>query len=92
MRAKVIVKLLVLDSATGRVTGSLQMRQFPVHFGNELTDRIIVATPDGLVASFHEQGRAQPVFHRNPERRPLLPDMAPDEPAAGAAEPAPQTN
>jgi len=85
-------KLLVLDSATGRVTGSLQMRQFPVHFGNELTDRIIVATPDGLVASFHEQGRAQPVFHRNPERRPLLPDMAPDEPAAGAAEPAPQTN
>ena len=66
------------------------MRQFPVHFGNELTDRIIVASPDGLVASFHEQGRVTPVFHRNPDRRPLAPDMAPDEPVEGT--PAPQTN
>jgi outer membrane protein assembly factor BamB len=85
-------KLLVLDNATGRVTGSLQMRQFPVHFGNELTDRIVVASTDGLVATFHEQGRTVPIFHRNPDRRPLMPDMAPDEPAEGTAEPAPQTN
>jgi outer membrane protein assembly factor BamB len=85
-------KLLVLDMATGRVTGSLPMRQFPIHFGNELTDRIIVASTDGLVASFHEQGRVMPVFHRNPDRRPLLPDMAPDEPAEGTPAPAPQSN
>ncbi len=85
-------KMLVLDAASGRVSGSLPMRQFQIHYGNELTDRIIVASTDGLVASFHEQGRTLPVFHRNPDRRPLLPDMAPDEPAEGAAEPAPQTN
>ena len=77
-------RLLVLDAATGRVTGAVPMRQFQVHFGNELTDRIIVASSGGLVATFHEQGRAQPIFHRNPDRRPLSPDMAPDEPAAEA--------
>ncbi|QDT55718.1 outer membrane biogenesis protein BamB [Caulifigura coniformis] len=85
-------KLLVLELATGRVTGSIPMRQFEIHYGNELTDRILVATTEGLVASFHEQGRTLPVFHRNPDRRPLLPDMAPDEAAEGTAEPAPQTN
>ncbi len=84
--------LLVLDSATGRVTGSLPMRQFPLHYGNELTDRIIVASKDGLVASFHEQGRSLPIFHRNPDRRPLQPDLAPEESADGMAEPADQGN
>ncbi len=63
-------RLLVLEAGTGRVTGSLSMRQFPVHLANEMTDRIVVATRTGLVAMFHEQGRTQPIFHRNPDRRP----------------------
>lgn len=77
--------LLILQRQTGRITGSLPMRQFTIHSGNELTDRIIVANKGGLVASFHEQGRTLPIYHRNPDRRPLLPDMAPDEPAADVA-------
>lgn len=83
--------LVSLDRATGRITSRLSMREFSVHAANELTDRLYLATPTGLIASFHEQGQSLPMFHRNPERSPILPELAPDEPAAAPAEAAAET-
>lgn len=80
--------LLVLDRATGAVAGRIPMREYTIRSANELTDRIFMATSDGLVACFREQGLSTPMYHRYPERRPILPDLAPDDDAAPAAEPA----
>jgi outer membrane protein assembly factor BamB len=80
--------LLALDRATGDVVGRIPMREFSIRSANELTDRVFMATTDGLVACFREQGQSTPLYHRYPERRPILPDLAPDDGAAPAAEPA----
>lgn len=45
-------------------------------------DRIFLASPSGLVVALRERGRSFPQYHMFPERRPILPEFAPDPPAA----------
>lgn len=88
--------LLMLDRENGVVLGSLPARSLSVRLANERTDRLFLSTEDGLVVALHETGREFPLYHMHPERRPLLPDMAPettpDEAPAEAVEAAPETN
>jgi outer membrane protein assembly factor BamB len=79
-----LLSLLAVDRASGRITGRVSMRQFTVRVPNELTDRIFMATPAGLVVCIHERGQTFPIFHKNPDRRPITPDLAPDEGASDA--------
>jgi hypothetical protein len=63
----------------------LPLRDFTVRYGNELTDRIYLATSRGLVICLRENGQEFPIYHRYPERQPILPEFAPEEdPAAGS--------
>jgi len=78
--------LVSIDRSNGRITSRLPLREFSVHGPNELTDRLYVSTPNGLVACFREQVQTLPIFHRNPERRPILPELAPEKPAGAPAE------
>jgi len=70
--------MLVMDRGTGRVTGRLETRHLKIHSPNELTDRIYFGTTTGLVACFRERQSSLPVFHRHPERRPIMPEFAPE--------------
>ena len=68
-------RLVALDRADGRIINSISMTDFTVRHGNERTDRIFLATPNGLVVCLRETGRDFPMFYRFPERRPLMPEL-----------------
>ncbi|MCA8999122.1 MAG: PQQ-binding-like beta-propeller repeat protein [Planctomycetaceae bacterium] len=84
-------RLLVMDRENGAIVGILNLRRYSLSISNERTDRIILATPSGTVVSIREISSDYPVYHLYPERRPLLPMMAPEEdapPADTSVEPA----
>ena len=72
--------VLLLDQRNGRQIGTFSMRQFPVRIANERTDRLYFSTVTGLVVCLRERDREFPLFHKSPEKRPILPDVAPDKP------------
>lgn len=76
-------QLAVMASKDGAQIGSLPMKDFPVRYGNELTDRIYAATKTGLVVCIREQNKEFPSYHMFPERQPILPEFASDDEAAG---------
>ena len=71
--------LLILSRANGGIIGSLPLRQFPVRFANDRTDRIVMATKGGLVMMLQEIGHSIPRYHMHPERLPILPEFASEE-------------
>ncbi len=74
--------LLVLSREDGALVGSIPLREFPIRIRNDRTDRLYLANSTGLVICLREQGRPYPMFHRFPERQPIVPILAPDESAA----------
>jgi|GEM_PF-343112 len=85
--------LVVVNRSSGYVVGVMPLKGFTVRYGNELTDRLIMATETGLTVCIREAGQEFPTYHAHPERQPILPEFAPDNPeddepaedAAGAA-------
>ncbi len=76
--------LVLVDRADGSIRGALPLRSFGKRYENDHTDRIYVATNSGVVLALREKGQEFPIFHKYPERRPLLPELAPEEPPAPA--------
>jgi outer membrane protein assembly factor BamB len=77
--------LLILDRENGNVLGVLNLREYSLRVSNDRTDRVYLSTPSGTVICLREMNSDYPIFHRNPDERPLLPELAPDEPAAAEA-------
>ena len=73
--------LLILDRNDGSLIGSVAMRGFTKSVNNERTDRIFICDEAGLVLGLREQSAEFPVFHAYPERRPIMPLLAPEEEA-----------
>lgn len=71
--------LVLLDKSTGGPRGVLPLRHFSTRISNELTDRVIMATPAGLVVMLHERDQDFPIYYQNPEHRPILPLFADEE-------------
>jgi outer membrane protein assembly factor BamB len=78
--------LNILSRDHGEPLGFFPLGQFTRHLANEHSDRIYVATESGLVMCLHERGREFARFHMHPDRQPILPDFAPSDPEAPAAE------
>ena len=79
--------LIILGREDGKTLGTLPLRRFSRRISNGRTDRIIIATPSGTVACIREVGREFPIYHMFPDRRPLLPEFAPEPNAAKKAAP-----
>ena len=78
--------VLILDrQGDGAVLGVLPYRDLSMRFQNDRTDRIYLGTESGLIVCLREVGRDFPKFHMYPERSPILPEFAPDEPLEDAA-------
>lgn len=75
-------QVAVMSSKDGAPIGSLKLKDFPIRYGNELTDRLYMATKSGLVICIREQNKEFPTYHMFPERQPILPEFASDEPVA----------
>ena len=71
--------LVMVTKDRGQIVGSLELRRFAVRIGNDRTDRIYLSTDSGLVICMRQKGHADPVYHRFPDRLPLLPEFEPEE-------------
>jgi outer membrane protein assembly factor BamB len=83
--------VLLLNPKDGRQIGAFSMRQFPIRVANERTDRLYLASDHGLLVCIRERDRDFPLFHKNPDKGPILPEVAPEvgaKTAAGAKKPA----
>jgi outer membrane protein assembly factor BamB len=54
-------RLLVLDRARGSLLSALDVRDFNVPVRNEVTDRVYLASNDGLIVCLHDRGHPKPL-------------------------------
>lgn len=95
-------EIVIVDTADGKTVGKLPYRQFILTPTNDRTDRMFLTTQNGLIVCVKERDSAIPSYHLHPERRPILPEITPEEgmeapaegmpaePPADAAAPAPE--
>jgi outer membrane protein assembly factor BamB len=76
--------VVLLNRANGRAVGSFSLRGMPVRIANDRTDRLYFASEKGLVLCVRERERDYPLYHKQPEKRPVEPEIAPEN---GAAKP-----
>ncbi len=79
-------EIVVIQASDGKVVGKLPHRQFTMSPTNDRTDRMFLATQDGLVVCVKERDSAIPSYHLHPERRPILPELTPEEGEAAPAD------
>lgn len=77
--------IMLLSHEDGGLIGEARLRGYSSHLPNERTDRLFLASPTGRILCIRERGQEFPQFHKFPERRPILPDMADDESTAQPA-------
>lgn len=75
---------MIIDRNTGAVNGILPYSNFSTQVANDRTDRIVLVTPTGLVATLREKSRKFPTYYKYPDRRPILPLFAEDKPEDSA--------
>ena len=80
--------IVILTRQDGTPLGVMPLPQFGLRMANNRTDRIYLATKSGLVVCLREAGSEHefPVYHRYPQRRPLVPEFAPEAAAPQPAE------
>lgn len=77
--------ILLLSHEDGGLIGQTPLRRYSEYLQNERTDRLFLASPDGQILCIRERGQEFPQYHKFPERRPILPDLAEDESADAPA-------
>ena len=80
--------LIKVSRASGAIVGSIPLRAFSVRVSNDRTDRLYLSTESGLIIALRQKGELLPVFHKFPDRLPIVPQVEPEEPAAQDAKPA----
>ena len=80
--------LIKVSRANGAITGAFPLRVFTVRVSNDRTDRLYLATESGLIIAMRQQGETLPVFHKCPDRLPILPLVEPEQPTVEEAKPA----
>lgn len=75
----------------GGITAALSMRNFSIRVANDRTDRIFMSTESGLVIALRSRGETIPVYHKFPDRLPILPEIQPEIPEPPAADPGADT-
>lgn len=71
--------LVLLDRLNqGKPVATLPLRDYSVRIHNLRTDRLIMATPSGRVVSIREKKLDFPLYHLDPDRRPIMPKFESD--------------
>lgn len=79
-------EIVIVQTSDGKVVGKLPYRQFGMTPTNDRTDRIFLVSQGGLVVCLKERDSAIPTYHLYPERRPILPEITPEEGMEAPAE------
>ncbi len=78
--------ILILSRKDGALIGTMPMRDYQIRVANDRTDRIFLGNPKGLVLCIHEQHRSFPLYHKQAEQRPVLPELAPEDSSGNGGE------
>ncbi|MES2788356.1 MAG: PQQ-binding-like beta-propeller repeat protein, partial [Planctomycetota bacterium] len=73
------MNLVRLSRKTGEIQGALPLDRFTLRIANDLTDRLYLATPTGMIIALREPGRELPLYFKFPERLPIMPEFAPEK-------------
>lgn len=84
--------LIKVTRSNGAISGSFPLRAFTLRVSNDRTDRIYMSTESGLVIALRLRGESLPVFHKFPDRLPIVPEVEPEEPAATESQPSGQNS
>jgi len=83
-------RFLVLDYFRGTTLAVYDLRDYPVLFHNELTDRIYLGSNDGLILCLRHRGQRTPLLNKLPPPPPPkakeMPKQKKTEPEEGASE------
>lgn len=77
-------RLVTVSRKTGRVVAMNQFNDLKVPVRNSMTDRIYMSSSAGYIVCFKEGGVEFPIYHQNPERSPIMPEIAKPAPPAAA--------
>jgi outer membrane protein assembly factor BamB len=77
--------LTLVNLKDGRMIGRVPASDYPHHVANDRNDRVYLATTTGRVMALRQTGHDMPIYHKFPERLPILPEFAPEVPAPPAA-------
>jgi hypothetical protein len=82
-------QMLILDRATGKVLTRYDFSAFVFPVSNELTDRIFLASNDGLMLCLHDKAYPKPyMVTAAEEKKPAVEEKKPAAGAGGARPPA----
>jgi outer membrane protein assembly factor BamB len=70
--------VMIIDHADGAPLGAIPLPDFEIRVTNDRTDRLFLSTTTGLLICLRETGLEFPLYHKYPERRPILPDFVPE--------------
>ena len=75
-------RLVTANRKTGKVLAREQFPDLTVPIRNSVTDRLYLSSTSGRVVCMKESGIDFPIYHQNPQRSPIMPDVANPAPAA----------
>ncbi len=79
-------RLVTVDRRTGQVVSKKQYHDLTMPIRNSVTDRLYLSSTSGRVVCMKESGIDFPIYHQNPQRSPIMPEVAKPAPAVPAAE------
>jgi hypothetical protein len=72
-------QLVIIDKARGTKISAYDMRDFKTPILNELTDRIYIASADGLLLCLHDRESTRPIWNKKVEDDKPLVKKPPEE-------------
>ena len=79
-------RLVTVNRKTGQVVAKEQHRDLSIPIRNSVTDRVYLSSTSGRVVCMKESGIDFPIYHQNPQRSPIMPEVAEPAPAEAAAD------
>ena len=79
-------RLVTVNRRTGQVVAKEQYRDLTLPIRNSVTDRVYLSSRSGRVVCMKESGIDFPIYHQNPQRSPIMPEVAKPAPAEPAAD------
>ena len=79
-------QLVTVNRKTGKVATKDHYPDLTLPIRNSVTDRLYLCSTSGRVVCMKESGIDFPVYHQNPKRSPIMPEVAKPAPAVPAAD------
>ena len=75
-------RLVTANRKTGKIMTKEHFPDLTVPIRNSVTDRVYLSSTSGRVVCMKESGIDFPIYHQNPQRSPIMPEVANPAPAA----------